>query len=136
MAIAPGEGLRRSSLGRLLAIGALLIGCDAPAGEAARQETAHLQAPVREVAPAEQDTLAGFIDAYAREHEFHGTVAVQQAGAVVHRRSYGLANRQFAVPHGDDTKYKIASITKLFTAALILQLRDQGKLDLEATIGT
>ncbi|WP_346660365.1 serine hydrolase domain-containing protein [Nannocystis sp. RBIL2] len=138
MAIAPGEVLRRSGLGALLVTFASLVGCDASAREEApaRQEAAPRGEPAGDPAPAQQDALAGFIDEYARTHEFHGTIAVQQRGALLHRRSYGLANRPFAVPHGDDTKYKVASITKLFTAALVLQLRDRGKLDLDATIHT
>ncbi|MEO3939055.1 serine hydrolase domain-containing protein [Dermatophilaceae bacterium Soc4.6] len=39
-------------------------------------------------------------------------------------------------PANDDTQYMIGSITKTFTALLVLQLRDEGKLDLDAPLGT
>lgn len=83
---------------------------------------------------AEQKDLSVFIDEYAKKNDFNGTLVVQKNGVVVYQNSYGLANRSFAIPNRTDTKYKIASITKLFTAVLILQLRDQGRLDLNATI--
>ena len=46
-----------------------------------------------------------------------------------------MANIPFKVPNTNQTKYKIASITKAFTSVLILQLQEQGKIDLNKTIG-
>lgn len=77
-----------------------------------------------------------FIDDYAREHDFSGSVLVQQDGRVVYARSFGRANIAFDVPTDARTRYKLASITKLFTSTLILQLRDEGKLDLDRTVRT
>ena len=77
-----------------------------------------------------------FIAAYAKEHNFNGTILVQKDGKVTFARSFGLANIPFRVPNTRQTKYKIASITKLFTSVLILQLREQGGIDLSKTIGT
>lgn len=47
-----------------------------------------------------------------------------------------MANFQMSVPNTVDTRYKIASITKAFTAVLILQLYEQGKIDLNKSIDT
>jgi CubicO group peptidase (beta-lactamase class C family) len=47
----------------------------------------------------------------------------------------GLSNRQAGTNMNSKTKFKIASITKTFTAVLILQLYQQGKIDLNATFG-
>lgn len=77
-----------------------------------------------------------FIADYAKQHDFHGTIAVARQGKRTYARSFGLANLAFQVPNTVDTRYKIASITKLFTSVLILQLRDRGKLDLQRTIKT
>lgn len=46
-------------------------------------------------------------------------------------RGFGLADREAHRPAAADTLYRIASITKLFTATAILQLRDAGKLQLD-----
>jgi D-alanyl-D-alanine carboxypeptidase len=85
-------------------------------------------------------TAATSVDAYiaehARTHDFHGTIAVQKSGRIILARSYGMANLEHQRPNLTRTRYKIASITKLFTATLILQLRDQGKLDLGQPIRT
>ncbi|HEY0412704.1 MAG TPA: serine hydrolase domain-containing protein [Allosphingosinicella sp.] len=77
-------------------------------------------------------TLDAAIGAFAREHDFSGTILVADRGRTVYRRSFGLADRAFGIPAADSTRYKAASITKLFTSVLILQLHDQGKLDLQA----
>lgn len=83
--------------------------------------------------PASPDS---FIADYAKEHNFNGTILVQKDGKTFYAQSFGLANIPFQVPNTRQTKYKIASITKLFTSVLILQLHEQGKLDLHKTVGT
>lgn len=77
-----------------------------------------------------------FIAAYARDHGFSGTILVQQGGKVIYGHSFGLANIAFDQPNDARTRYKVASITKLFTSTLILQLRDQGKVDLDKPVRT
>jgi CubicO group peptidase (beta-lactamase class C family) len=49
-------------------------------------------------------------------------------------QSFGFMNQQFSIVNTNETKYKIASMTKIFTAALILQLMEQGKLELNKPI--
>jgi len=77
-----------------------------------------------------------FIASYAGEHDFNGTILVQKNGEITYAKSFGLANRPFKVPNTNETKYRIASITKAFTSVLILQLQEQRKLDLQRTIRT
>lgn len=81
--------------------------------------------------PVQLDT---FIATYAKQHEFSGTVLVQQEGKTRYVRSFGSANVQFDIANTNQTRYWIASITKLFTSVLVLQLHEQGKIDLQATI--
>lgn len=80
--------------------------------------------------------LDAFIDAYARDHAFSGSVWVQVDGKVRYARSFGLASIAFDVPNDARTRYPIASITKLFASTLILQLRDEGRLDLDRSVRT
>src|SRR5690349_5278556 len=84
---------------------------------------------------AQPATSDSFVATYAKEHDFNGTILIQKNGKVLYAGSFGLANRPFKVPNARETKYKIASITKLFTSVLILQLQEQGRLDLNRTIG-
>jgi CubicO group peptidase (beta-lactamase class C family) len=86
------------------------------------------------VAGAQEQTLGARIREYARKHDFNGTILVEQKQRTTYHAGFGVADRAFAVPIGLDTKFKIASITKAFTAVLILQLYEQGKIDLHAPI--
>lgn len=77
-----------------------------------------------------------FMIDYTKKHHFNGTILVQQNGNKIYEESYGMANFQFNVRNTNETKYKIASITKLFTSVLIMQLTEQGKIDLSQDIKT
>lgn len=84
---------------------------------------------------AQTTTPDSFVAEYAKEKNFNGSILIQKNGAVRYARSFGLANRSFKVANTNQTKYRIASITKLFTSVLILQLHEQGKIDLNQPIG-
>lgn len=77
-----------------------------------------------------------FIESYATEHKFNGSILIQKNGKIGYEQSFGLANFQHKVRNTSETKYRIASITKAFTSVLILQLRERGKIDLNKTIRT
>lgn len=88
------------------------------------------------VARAEDSGVGQAAREYAKQHDFHGTILVERQGATIYRENFGLADREFDVPVQDDTKFRVASITKAFTAVLVLQLRDEGRLDLDAPFKT
>jgi CubicO group peptidase (beta-lactamase class C family) len=67
---------------------------------------------------------------------FSGSVLVARDGEPLLRRGYGMANLEHDVPNTPQTKYRIGSVTKQFTAAAILILQEQGKLDVHAAIKT
>ncbi len=77
---------------------------------------------------------AKYIDSFVQKNNFNGTILIQQEGKKNYEKSFGLANIPFAVPNTPSTKYKVASITKAFTAVMILQLYEQNKIDLDGTI--
>lgn len=85
---------------------------------------------------AQPAAVDSFIAAYAGEHNFNGTILIQEKGEVSYAKSFGMANIPFKVPNTIETKYRIASITKAFTSVLILQLHEEGRLDLNRTIRT
>lgn len=74
------------------------------------------------------------IKAQAAGDRFMGSVLVAKDGAVVFEKSYGSANLEWAVPNAADTKFRIGSLTKQFTAAAILLLEERGKLKVEDSI--
>ena len=65
---------------------------------------------------------------------FDGAVLVADHGEVVFEKGYGEADRAWHVPNAPDTRFRIGSVTKQFTAALILQLVEEGKMRLDAPI--
>lgn len=62
---------------------------------------------------------------------FSGAVLVEQGGRVVLERGYGLADRAAGVPARAETVFDIGSLAKQFTAAAVLLLEQEGKLELE-----
>ena len=68
------------------------------------------------------------IDSFATAKQFMGAVLVAEDGRVVLDKSYGFANVEWQVPNTAQSKFRLGSITKQFTAASILLLEQQGKL--------
>jgi CubicO group peptidase (beta-lactamase class C family) len=84
-----------------------------------------------------QDRAAQIDDLMKKYHEygqFNGSVLVAENGRVIYKKGLGWANMEWKVPNETDTKFRIASITKQFTAAAILQLVEQGKIKLDGKI--
>ena len=88
--------------------------------------------------PAKADRAAEIDRLATRYHalgQLDGSVLVADHGKVIYHRAFGLANREWLVPHTTDTAFRVASLTKQFTATLIMQLAEQGKLRLDDPIG-
>ena len=75
--------------------------------------------------------LDNYMQAQVAVYDFSGAVLVAQKGKVIYEKAFGMANREWNIPNTVQTKFRIASITKQFTAAAILQLAEQGKLTLD-----
>jgi CubicO group peptidase (beta-lactamase class C family) len=58
------------------------------------------------------------------------TIGVVSGGKLVWTKSYGYADTEKKAPANRDTVYRIGSITKQFTALMLLQLVEQGKVHL------
>ena len=71
------------------------------------------------------------MDAAAKEERFSGSVLVAKDGEVLLAKGYGLANAEHEVPNTPETKFRLGSITKMFTATAILILQERGKLKVE-----
>lgn len=65
---------------------------------------------------------------------FCGVVLVTQGDATLVEEAAGLANRTWAVPNTPDTLFATASVTKTFTAVVVLQLVDEGRISLDQPI--
>lgn len=74
--------------------------------------------------------LDALMKAYTEQDKFSGAVLVARGGAVLLAKGYGYKNQQARTLNDTSTLFQIASITKQFTSALILQLVEQRKLQL------
>jgi CubicO group peptidase (beta-lactamase class C family) len=74
--------------------------------------------------------LEAYLKPFVETGNLSGTILVARKGRVLFRRSYGMANYELQVPNSPETRFHIASVSKPFTAAAILQLQEQGRLSL------
>jgi CubicO group peptidase (beta-lactamase class C family) len=75
-----------------------------------------------------------YLRALVAEERFSGAVLMARNGKVILNKGYGFANREFDVPNTPQTKFRLASVTKLFTATAIMILQQQGKLKISDSI--
>ncbi|MCA9738775.1 MAG: serine hydrolase domain-containing protein [Gemmatimonadota bacterium] len=90
---------------------------------------------------ADRTRLVAALDSAARAHVAHPmvagvSVAVVRGADTLLLAGYGQVDLEWSVPTPTDASasYEIGSVTKQFTAAAILQLVEQGKLDLDADV--
>ena len=69
------------------------------------------------------------MDEYVRLNLFSGTILIAQNGKVVYSEAFGEADKDHHIKNKLKTKFNIGSIGKTFTGVAILQLAEQGKLD-------
>jgi CubicO group peptidase (beta-lactamase class C family) len=102
---------------------------------------ARAQTPNEPTPPASKRTVH-LIEAFERQVETDRnalkipglSIVVIQDGEVLSARGFGYADVEHRIPATPDTLYHIASVTKTFTAILVLQLVEQGKLDLDEPV--
>jgi CubicO group peptidase (beta-lactamase class C family) len=75
--------------------------------------------------------LTVLFDQLERSHRLSGAVLVSRDGEVLFEKAYGFASRQLAVPNALDTKFHIASLTKMLVAMAALVLSEQGRISLQ-----
>lgn len=87
---------------------------------------------------AQASDLATQIDQIMQAHsasgDFSGVALVARRGKVLYQHAFGLANREWNVPNDLDTKFEIGSMTKQFTAMLVLQMVNEDKLRLDGRL--
>ncbi len=79
--------------------------------------------------------FAEVLNYYNSDKNFNGVALVATNGEIEYINGIGIGNRQSGTTINSKSKFKIASMTKTFTAVLILQLFEKNKLDLKANFG-
>jgi CubicO group peptidase (beta-lactamase class C family) len=113
---------------------ALLASTAVHAQAASASKPASKAAAEPQAAPTLDANFVAQLDAHlktlAQLGLFSGGVLVAQGDTVVFNKGYGLANREHRVPNADVTRFRIASITKQFTAVAVLLLQERKLLSL------
>ena len=74
------------------------------------------------------------MDAAVENDTFSGAILVARDGEILLSEGYGLANREWDISNRSDTKFRLGSITKQFTAMAILILQERGLLSVQDSI--
>ena len=80
--------------------------------------------------------LDSFFNALSADNQGMGSIAISKNGKLLYSRAIGYKqmNNQKTDAASEKTKYRIGSITKMFTAVIIFQLIEEGKLSLQTNI--
>ena len=87
-------------------------------------------------ASAQQNArLDALVLKYAEAGQFMGAVRVARGGETIFSQGYGFANLEWKIPNVPESKFRVGSITKQFTAACVLLLEERGKLRVDDPLG-
>lgn len=112
---------------------------------AAAATTAPAPAPTATVSPVKHEMTAQDIEAFLdglvplqlQTNDIAGaTIAVVKDGQVLFTKGYGYADYKKRTPVTPETMFRVGSITKLFVWTSVMQLVEQGKIDLDADVNT
>ena len=78
--------------------------------------------------------VTAYMEELQRRGEFSGVVLLARGGKVLFARGYGMANLEHDVPNTIDTKFRLGSVTKQFTAVGIMMLQERKKLSVHDSI--
>jgi CubicO group peptidase (beta-lactamase class C family) len=92
-------------------------------------------APPRLSQDAALAALRAELDKRVVADRFAGTVLIAKSGKPIFSAAYGLADREKKIPNQLDTRFRIGSMNKMFTAVSVLQLVQAGKIQLTDALG-
>ena len=73
---------------------------------------------------------------YYDARHLNGVVLVAEKGTILYKKAFGLADFAWGIKNRVDTKFRIYSASKQFTAMIIMQLAQEGKINLDRSITT
>lgn len=84
-----------------------------------------------------QDALTKRFDSLTKEyqdHYFNGVILIGKGNSIIYKNAFGFANQEKKMPMTVDKLFKTESVGKMFTATRIMQLVEQGKIDLSKSL--
>ena len=82
----------------------------------------------------DKTNLDAYFDTLAKNDKFMGSVAVFKNNELIYSKYVGFSDIEHGIKANENTKFRIASISKTFTAVLILKAVEENKLNLNQTI--
>lgn len=82
----------------------------------------------------DDDFADAYFDVLEQNDKFSGSVAIAKDGKIIYRRSIGYSDFENQKKNDPETAFRIGSISKTFTAAMIMKAVDEGKIILSQTI--
>jgi CubicO group peptidase (beta-lactamase class C family) len=94
-----------------------------------------LAAPALSAPPSPlSQTIDNYMNDIVSAGWFQGAILVARDGQLVISKGYGMADAEHGMPNTAQTRFRLASVTKQFTAAAIVILQARGKLNLQDAI--
>jgi CubicO group peptidase (beta-lactamase class C family) len=78
-----------------------------------------------------QASLDSVLDILDEKSQFMGSLAISEKGKVIYARAIGYSNLELDVKSNVKTKYRVGSISKVFTSTLVFMAIDEGKIKLD-----
>jgi len=78
--------------------------------------------------------IDSLLKGYAQRNDLNGCVLLAEKGKIIYQQAFGTASFELNVPNTNETKFEIASISKTFTALMVLQQVEKGKLKLDGKV--
>jgi CubicO group peptidase (beta-lactamase class C family) len=82
------------------------------------------------------EEIDNIVKEYYDARHLNGVVLVAEKGNIIYKKAYGYADFGWAIKNKVDTKFRIYSASKQFTAMIIMQLAQKGKIGLDEPITT
>jgi len=81
-----------------------------------------------------RDKIDEIVNEYYKNHQFNGVVLVAEKGTIIYKKAYGYADFGWDIKNTVNTKFRIFSMSKQFTAMIIMQLVQEKKIHLHEPI--
>ena len=78
--------------------------------------------------------IDSLLRSYEKNETFMGSIALSEKGKTIYSKTIGFSNIEANTKADENTKYRIGSISKTYTAALVLKAVEEGKIALDETI--
>ncbi|MCC9168007.1 serine hydrolase domain-containing protein [Pontibacter harenae] len=85
----------------------------------------------QEINKAKLDSLLSMVEEYQKGM---GSLSIFRNGKEIYQKSIGYSDTEHKIEAGKNTKYRIGSVSKMFTATIIMQLVEKGKLTTESKL--